>query len=66
MRLASYIAPVVVITIWMKPVLVIKATGALFGFGFFGQPLIDRGILKLNKDIPNWQKALELRKYVLP
>jgi hypothetical protein len=41
-----------------------KATYAGVGFGFFGDPLIWRGLDFLNKKIPNWQKYLELRKYV--
>lgn len=35
------------------------------GFGFFGQPLITRGINLLNRKIPNWQKLLELRNTIL-
>ena len=34
------------------------------GFGFFGDPLIWRGLDWLNRTYPNWQKFLELRKYV--
>jgi hypothetical protein len=32
------------------------------GFGFFGDPVISRGFLWLNRNYPNWQKLLELRK----
>ena len=38
-------------------------TGGI-GFGFFSDPLIWRGLDFLNEKIPNWQKYLELRKYV--
>jgi hypothetical protein len=41
-----------------------KATYAGVGFGFFGDPLIWRGLDLLNKKFPNWQKLLEIRKYV--
>lgn len=33
-----------------------------FGFGFFGQPLIKKGIKKFIKAVPNWQEYLDLRK----
>ena len=41
-----------------------KMTTAIIGFGFFGDPLIWRGLDLLNKNFPHWQKLLEIRKYV--
>ena len=41
-----------------------KMNNLIIGFGFFGDPLIWRGLDLLNKTYPNWQKLLELRKYV--
>ena len=41
-----------------------KMTTAGIGFGFFGDPLIWRGLDLLNKKFPHWQKLLEIRKYV--
>lgn len=35
------------------------------GFGFFGDPIISRGLEVLNRKFPNWQKLLELRNTVL-
>jgi hypothetical protein len=35
------------------------------GFGFFGDPIISRGIVLLNEKFPNWQKLLELRNTLL-
>ena len=35
------------------------------GFGFFGDPIISRGIVLLNQKFPNWQKLLELRNTLL-
>jgi len=32
------------------------------GFGFFGDPIIQRGIVLLNEKFPNWTKLLQLRK----
>lgn len=42
----------------------IKMNTFFAGFGFFGDPLIWRGLDWLNRTYPNWQKLLELRKYV--
>jgi hypothetical protein len=38
--------------------------GATFGagFGFFGDPIISRGLETLNRKFPNWKKILEIRK----
>ena len=33
------------------------------GFGFFGDPVIQKGLDWLNRTFPKWQKLLELRKY---
>jgi hypothetical protein len=35
------------------------------GFGFFGDPVISRGLELLNRKYPNWQKLLELRNTLL-
>lgn len=35
------------------------------GFGFFGDPIIQRGLDLMNRKFPNWQKLLELRNTVL-
>jgi hypothetical protein len=35
------------------------------GFGFFGDPAIQRGLAWLNKTFPKWQKLLELRNTIL-
>jgi hypothetical protein len=37
-----------------------------FGFGFFGDPIIRRGLAILNQDFPHWQKIFELQKQVSP
>jgi hypothetical protein len=36
----------------------------LFGFVFFGDPILLRGAKYLNRRFPHWQKILELRKLV--
>lgn len=41
--------------------------GATFGvgFGFFGDPLIQRGMTWLNRNFPHWEKLLEIRNTLL-
>lgn len=39
-----------------------KAATFGLGFGFFGDPVISRGLDWLNRTIPDWKKLLELRK----
>ena len=41
-----------------------KMNTLIVGAGFFGDPLIWRGLDWLNKNYPDWQKLLELRKCV--
>jgi hypothetical protein len=43
----------------------IKMNGLFVGLGFFGDPLIWRGLSYLNKEFPHWQKLLELRNTLL-
>lgn len=43
-------------------VMVVKGTTFGVGAAFFSDPLIWRGLDWLNKNYPNWQKFLELRK----
>jgi hypothetical protein len=35
------------------------------GFGFFGDPIISRGLGLLNRNFPNWQKLLVMRNTIL-
>jgi hypothetical protein len=42
----------------------LKSIGLLTGFVFFGDPVIWHGIAYLNDKYPNWQRLLELQKYV--
>ncbi len=62
-RLAGVLVPVVAVTLFTSPAMFMKATYAGVGFGFFGDPLIWRGLDFLNRKVPNWQKYLELEKY---
>ena len=63
LRLAGVLVPIVAVTLFTSPAIFMKATYAWVGFGFFGDPLIWRGLDLLNRKVPNWQKYLELEKY---
>ena len=63
-RLAGVLVPILAVSLLTSSAMFMKATYAGVGFGFFGDPLIWRGLDLLNKKFPNWQKLLEIRKYV--
>jgi hypothetical protein len=63
LRLVAVILPPLVgASLFVTPYLLIKSTTFLFGFVFFGDPVLSRGLDWLNRTIPNWQKLLEPRK----
>ncbi|KZO93314.1 hypothetical protein CALVIDRAFT_546671 [Calocera viscosa TUFC12733] len=64
-KLAGVVAPLVLVTALTSSQVLIKALGAGAGFGFFGQPVIDRGLAFLNRKVPGWQRALDLRNSLL-
>lgn len=39
-----------------------KLTTFFVGLGFFGDPIIQRGVAYLNRRFPKWQKLIELQK----
>lgn len=61
-RLAGVVAGILLVSLFINPTIISRAVGFLVGFGFFGQPLISRGIHWLNVNIPDWTEYLELRK----
>jgi hypothetical protein len=58
--------PLFTASIYVTSYAVIKGITFGIGFGFFGDPIISRGISFLNRRIPHWEKLLELRKQVHP
>lgn len=64
LKLAGILVPAVAVGLLTTSAMFMKMTSAIFGFGFFGDPLIWRGLDLLNKNFPHWQKLLEIRKYV--
>ncbi|KAK3114179.1 profilin, required for normal timing of actin polymerization in response to thermal stress [Teratosphaeriaceae sp. CCFEE 6253] len=65
LRLAAILVPVLAASPFITNYMVVKSISFGAGFGFFGDPVIMRGIALLNEKFPNWQKALELRNSIL-
>ncbi|KAK3076406.1 hypothetical protein LTS18_013122, partial [Coniosporium uncinatum] len=65
LRLAALIVPMLGASFFISSYMLVKGTTFATGFGFFGDPVIQRGLEYLNKHYPNWQKLLELRNTVL-
>ena len=58
------LAPAIAISLLTTSAMFMKMNTLIVGAGFFGDPLIWRGLDWLNKNYPDWQKLLELRKCV--
>jgi hypothetical protein len=65
MKLAGCLAPVLLISLFTSSYVFYKINGLAIGFGFFGDPLIWRGLDYLNRNYPNWPKYLEIRNTLL-
>jgi hypothetical protein len=61
-KLAAIIAPGIFVSLLVTSSMFMKMTTFGVGAGFFGDPLIWRGLDLLNRKFPNWQKLLEIRK----
>lgn len=65
LRLAVLIVPLFLISLFATSYMFMKGVTFGAGFGFFGDPIISRGLKWLNHTFPNWQKLLELRNTIL-
>lgn len=65
LRLAAVIVPALAASIFITNYMVVKGMTFGIGFGFFGDPVIKRGVAWLNSTFPHWQKLLELRNSIL-
>lgn len=66
LRIVAILLPLLFGTsLFVTSYLLVKSLTFILGFVFFGDPILSRGLAWLNRTIPNWQKLLELRKYVL-
>jgi hypothetical protein len=64
-RLAGLIAPLLLVSLFVTSYMFLKGVTFGIGFGFFGDPIISRGVSLLNRKFPNWQKLLEIRNTIL-
>ncbi|KAF2097591.1 hypothetical protein NA57DRAFT_41798 [Rhizodiscina lignyota] len=65
LRLAALIVPLLATSVFVTSYMFLKGVTFGIGFGFFGDPVIQRGLSFLNRRFPNWQKLLELRNTIL-
>jgi hypothetical protein len=65
LKLATVLAPVLLISLFTSSYIFMKLNGLFVGLGFFGDPLIWRGLSYLNRKFPHWQKLLEIRNTLL-
>ncbi|KAF2115696.1 hypothetical protein BDV96DRAFT_54618 [Lophiotrema nucula] len=64
-RLAALVAPLFLVSLFVTSYMFMKGLTFGVGFGFFGDPVISRGLDLLNRKFPNWQKLLEIRNTIL-
>lgn len=64
-RLAGLVVPLLAAAVFVTSYMFVKGMTFGIGFGFFGDPLIQRGVHWLNATFPNWQKLLEVRNTIL-
>ena len=64
-RLAAVVTPIFLISLFVTSYMFTKGITFGVGFGFFGDPVISRGLTLLNQKFPEWQKLLELRNTLL-
>ncbi|KAF3387385.1 hypothetical protein F1880_000301 [Penicillium rolfsii] len=66
LRLAAVLVPACLLSAFTPLYIFSKLAGLGVGFGFFGDPIIRRGVSILNRDFPHWQKIFALQKQVIP
>jgi hypothetical protein len=64
-RLAAVVAPMLLMSLFVTSYMFMKGVTFGVGFGFFGDPIISRGLELLNRKFPKWQQLLELRNTLL-
>lgn len=65
LTLAACLLPVLLGSYLTTSYMMLKGLGFCIGFGFFGDPIITRGLAALNENFPDWQKHLQLRHTIL-
>ncbi|KAI1319568.1 hypothetical protein F5Y16DRAFT_390703 [Xylariaceae sp. FL0255] len=64
-RVAQLVAPLLIVSLFVTSYMFMKAVTFGVGFGFFGDPIISKGLHWLNNTFPHWQKLLEIRNTIL-
>ena len=62
LKLVGLVLPGLLASLFTSSYMFMKMNWFFIGFGFFGDPLIWRGLDLLNREFPHWQKLLEIRK----
>ncbi|KAJ9253027.1 hypothetical protein DTO207G8_4328 [Paecilomyces variotii] len=65
LRLAGVLLPAFLGSLVTPCYVFVKMSTFFVGFGFFGDPIIRRGMTMLNHRFPHWEKLLELRNTLL-
>jgi len=65
LRLAGLVIPMLFTSMFVSSYMFMKGATFGAGFGFFGDPVISRGLELLNRKFPNWKKLLEIRNTIL-
>ncbi|KAJ5773962.1 hypothetical protein N7457_008858 [Penicillium paradoxum] len=65
LRLAAVLAPACLFSTMTSSYVFMKLSTLFIGFAFFGDPVIRRGIVYLNRRFPKWQKLIELQNSIL-
>ncbi|TIC90048.1 hypothetical protein CH35J_012424 [Colletotrichum higginsianum] len=63
--LASLLLPMLLGSLFTTSYMLVKGTGFVVGFTIFGDPVIQRGLVFINRTYPHWKKYVELRNTVL-
>ncbi|KAL1622396.1 hypothetical protein SLS54_004960 [Diplodia seriata] len=61
----TVVAPLLLLSLFVTSYMFVKGIAFGAGFGFFGDPIISRGLTWLNRTFPHWQKLLEIRNTLL-
>ncbi|KAI9737109.1 MAG: hypothetical protein M1834_000700 [Cirrosporium novae-zelandiae] len=64
-KLSGILAPALLVSLMVTSYAFMKTITFSAGFGFFGDPIISRGLAWLNQEFPHWEKFLEIQNTIL-
>ncbi|KGO44185.1 Protein of unknown function DUF3292 [Penicillium expansum] len=65
LRLVALLGPALLASMMTSCYVFMKLSTLLVGLTFFGDPVIRRGVVYLNRRLPNWQKLIQLQNSLL-